>query len=86
MVSEMRESEMYATTADEAGDGITEQLALCIIHGTIPSTVRERFLCLTEMGELDAASITAGMKNQLVEFGIDHLKCVAHILTTEQQS
>lgn len=40
-------------------------------------TVKERFLALTEMTNFDATSITAAIENQLVEKGIDQLKCVA---------
>lgn len=77
IVSEMRESKMYAIMADEARDGKTEQLAFCVRYVSVEGAVRERFLALTEMPQFDATSITAAIENQLIEKGIDQLVCVA---------
>ncbi|KAL7406954.1 hypothetical protein ABVT39_000691 [Epinephelus coioides] len=77
IVSEMRELQMFAIMADEARDGKTEQLALCVRYMSVKGAVKERFLALTEMPQFDAASITAAIENQLQEKGIEQLKCVA---------
>ena len=53
IVSEIRESGMYAIMADEARDGKTEQLALCVRYIT-EKTVKERFLAFTELTSFDA--------------------------------
>jgi len=68
---------MYAIMADEARDGKTEPLALCVRYVTMEGTVKERFLALTEMRDFDAKSITAAIEKELAEKGIDQLKCVA---------
>ena len=60
-VSEMRESKMYAMMADEARDGKTERLALCVRYVSMEGTVKERFLALTEMTHFDATSLTAAI-------------------------
>lgn len=69
IVREMRESKMYAIMADEARDGKTEQLTLCVRYVSMEGTVKERFLALTEMTHFDARSITTATENQLVEKG-----------------
>lgn len=65
IVSEMRESKMYAIVADEVRDGKIEKLSPFVSYGK----VRERFLAPTEI--LDTTSITAAIENQLLEKEID---------------
>uniref|UniRef100_I3KZS0 HAT C-terminal dimerisation domain-containing protein n=1 Tax=Oreochromis niloticus TaxID=8128 RepID=I3KZS0_ORENI len=77
IVHEIKESQMYAIMADEARDGRTEQLALCVRYVSVEGVVKERFLALTEMPKFDAASINTAIENQLQEKGIERLKCVA---------
>lgn len=68
---------MYAIMADEARDSKTEQLALCVRY-IVEGTVKERFLGLTELKEFGAKAICAAIEKELVDKGIDQLKCVAH--------
>ncbi|ROL48829.1 Zinc finger MYM-type protein 1 [Anabarilius grahami] len=77
IISEIKGAYMYAIIADEARDGKTEQLALCVRYVSVEGAVKERFLALTEVSQFDATSITAAIENQLVKKGIDQLKCVA---------
>lgn len=67
---------MYAIMADEARDSKTEQLALCVRY-IVEGTVKERFLGLTELKEFGAKAICAAIEKELVDKGIDQLKCVA---------
>lgn len=76
-VREMKESGMYAIMADEARDSKTEQLALCVSY-IVEGTVKERFLGLTELKEFGAKAICAAIEKELVDKGIDQLKCAAH--------
>lgn len=76
IVREMKESGMYAIMADEARDSKTEQLALCVRY-IVEGTVKERFLGLTELKEFGAKAICAAIEKELVDRGIDQLKCVA---------
>ncbi|ROI15900.1 Zinc finger MYM-type protein 1 [Anabarilius grahami] len=75
-IKEMHESKMFAIMADEARDGHTEQLAICVRYVT-EGTVKERFLSLTELRSFDAKSITEALERKLQEEGIAQLKCVA---------
>ena len=59
IISEIKGANMYAIMADEARDGKTEQLALCV-----EGAFKERFLALTEVSQFDATSITAAIENQ----------------------
>lgn len=77
IISEIKGANMYAIMADEARDGKTEQLALCVRYVSVEGAVKERFLALTEVSQFDATSITAAIENQLVKKGIDQMKCVA---------
>uniref|UniRef100_A0A3B3QXG8 DUF4371 domain-containing protein n=1 Tax=Paramormyrops kingsleyae TaxID=1676925 RepID=A0A3B3QXG8_9TELE len=76
IIKEMHEAKMFAIMADEARDGHTEQLAICVRYVT-EGTVKERFLSLTEMRSFDAKSITEALERKLQEEGIAQLKCVA---------
>ncbi len=67
---------MFAIMADEARDGHTEQLAICVRYVT-EGTIKERFLSLTELRSFDAKSITEALERKLQEEGIAQLKCVA---------
>ncbi len=76
IIKEMQESKMFAIMADEARDGHTEQLAICVRYVT-EGTIKERFLSLTELRSFDAKSITEALERKLQEEGIAQLKCVA---------
>ena len=67
---------MYAIMAKEARDSKIEQLALCVRY-IVEGTVKERFLGLTELKEFGAKAICAAIEKELVDKGIDQLKCVA---------
>ncbi|KAK1171307.1 zinc finger MYM-type protein 1-like, partial [Acipenser oxyrinchus oxyrinchus] len=76
IVSEMSKSGMYAIMADEARDGQSEQLALCVRYVT-EGTVKERLLALAEIKSFDAQSIENELQQQLQMRGVAGLKCVA---------
>uniref|UniRef100_A0A672RED2 DUF4371 domain-containing protein n=1 Tax=Sinocyclocheilus grahami TaxID=75366 RepID=A0A672RED2_SINGR len=76
IIKEMHKSKMFVIMADEARDGHTEQLAICVRYVT-EGTVKERFLSLTELRSFDAKSITEALERKLQEEGIAQLKCVA---------
>ena len=76
IVREMRKSKMYAIMADEARDGKTEQLSLCVRY-VADGALRERLLSLTDLKYFDAASICIAIENQLLVNNIDDLRCVA---------
>ena len=59
IISEIKGANMCAIMADEARDGKTEQLALCV-----EGAFKERFLALTEVSQFYATSITAAIENQ----------------------
>ena len=67
---------MNAIMADEARDGKTELLGLCVRYVS-QGAVRERLLSLTELTHFDAVSISTAIEDQLVAHGIEDLKCVA---------
>jgi UTP-glucose-1-phosphate uridylyltransferase len=62
--------------ADEAKNGNTEQLAVCVRY-VFQECIRERFLCLRRLGGYDAESITNALEEVLGSHGIDGLKVVA---------
>ena len=64
IISEIKGANMCAIMADEARDGKTEQLALCVRYVSVEGAVKERFLALTEVSQFDATSITAAIENQ----------------------
>uniref|UniRef100_A0A8C5ARY7 Zinc finger MYM-type protein 1-like n=1 Tax=Gadus morhua TaxID=8049 RepID=A0A8C5ARY7_GADMO len=73
---EVREAKMFSIMADEAKDGNTEQLAVCVRY-VFQERIRERFLCLRRLGGYDAESITNALEEVLGSHGIDGLKVVA---------
>lgn len=76
IVRELKEAGMFSVMADEARDGNTEQLAICVRY-VAEDTVKECLLAMTTLKEFDADSITAAIEEQLVHHAIDKLKCVA---------
>ena len=62
--------------ADEAKNGNTEQLAVCVRY-VFQECIRERFLCLRRLGGYDAESITNALEEVLGSHGSDGLKVVA---------
>ena len=54
---------MYALMANEARDGKTELLALCVRYVS-QGAVRERLLSLTELTHFDPVSITTAIEDQ----------------------
>lgn len=76
IVSEMIQSKMYAIMADEARDGQSEQLAVCVRYVS-EGEVCEHILALTELMSFDAKSITDKLEEQLQKNGIADVKCVA---------
>ena len=62
--------------ADEARDGQSEQLALCVRYVT-EGTVKEHLLALAEIRSFDAQSIANELQQQLQMRGVAGLKCVA---------
>ncbi|XP_063614025.1 zinc finger MYM-type protein 1-like [Penaeus indicus] len=62
--------------ADEARDGRSEQLAICVRYVS-EGEVKERFLALSELMSFDAQSIADKLQEQLQINGLAHVKCVA---------
>ncbi len=77
IVRDMSESKMYTIMADEARDGKSEQLAICVRYVTTEGTVKERLLALTELTSFDAVSVISAIERELQGKGIGLLKCVA---------
>ncbi|XDV26648.1 hypothetical protein PO909_030302, partial [Leuciscus waleckii] len=69
IVRELKEAGMFSVMADEARDGNTEQLAICVRY-VAEDTVKECLLAITTLMEFDAESITA-IEEQLVHHTID---------------
>lgn len=67
---------MFSIMADEARDGNTDQLAICVRY-VAEDTVKECLLAMTTLKEFDAECITAAIEEQLAHHGIDELKCLA---------
>ncbi|KAL2094480.1 hypothetical protein ACEWY4_009199 [Coilia grayii] len=76
IVSEITRSKMYSIMADEARDGRSEQLAVCVRYVS-EGEVKEHFLALTELMSFDAQSITDKLQEQLQMNGFADIKCVA---------
>ncbi|XP_075342889.1 uncharacterized protein LOC142401375 [Odontesthes bonariensis] len=76
IVSEITRSKMYAIMADEARDGQSEQLAVCVRYVS-EGEVKEHFLALAELMSFDAQSIADKLQEQLQTNGIADVKCVA---------
>lgn len=58
IVKEMKEAQMYSVMADEARDGHTEQLAVCVRFVSCKGHVKECFLGLRKLERFDAQCIT----------------------------
>ncbi|XP_063615327.1 zinc finger MYM-type protein 1-like [Penaeus indicus] len=76
IVFEITPSKMYSIMADEARDGRSEQLAVCVRYVS-EGEVKERFLALSELMSFDAQSIADKLQEQLQINGLAHVKCVA---------
>ena len=73
---EIKEAGMFSVMADEARDGTTEQLAVCVRY-VAGGSVKEHLLAMTDLKGFDAESITTAIEDQLRLNGIDHVKVVA---------
>ncbi|XP_073726196.1 zinc finger MYM-type protein 1-like [Misgurnus anguillicaudatus] len=76
IVREVKEAGMFSVMADEARDGNTEQLAICVRY-VAESVVKECLLAMKTLKEFDAECITTAIEEELVFHGLDKLKCVA---------
>ncbi|XP_042079035.1 zinc finger MYM-type protein 1-like [Haplochromis burtoni] len=76
IVSEMTKSKVYAIMADEARDEKAEQLAVCVRYVS-EGAVKERFLALAEIKSFHAQSIANEIQQQIQNYGLAELKCVA---------
>ncbi|KAM3859970.1 zinc finger MYM-type protein 1 [Diretmus argenteus] len=77
IVKEMTESKVYSVMADEARDGLCEQLSVCVRYIAPDGDLKERFLALKKLDHFDAESITNAIEEVLVSNGLDGLTCVA---------
>lgn len=68
---------MYSVMADEAKDGHTEQLAVCVRFVNEEGKVTESFLGLWELKGFDAKSITDATEELLQSHSLGGLLCVA---------
>lgn len=74
----MKLSGMYAVMADEARDGKTEQLAVCVRYvNSDHGKVMERFLGLQDLKVFDAKTITNTTETLLDANELGNLTCVA---------
>uniref|UniRef100_A0A8C6LXF4 DUF4371 domain-containing protein n=1 Tax=Nothobranchius furzeri TaxID=105023 RepID=A0A8C6LXF4_NOTFU len=76
IVSEIKHSKMYSIMADEARDGRSEQLAVCVRYVS-EGEVKERFLALSELISFDAKSIVDKLQHHLQINGLANVKCIA---------
>ncbi|XP_039858034.1 zinc finger MYM-type protein 1-like [Simochromis diagramma] len=76
IVSEMTKSKVYSIMVDEARDKKAEQLAVCVRYVS-EGAVKERFLALAEIKPFDAQSIANEIQQQIQNYGLAELKCVA---------
>jgi len=67
---------MCSVIADEARDGSTEQLAVCVQYVS-EGRVKECLMAVTELKQFDAEYITAAAAEQLAPDGTEHVRCVA---------
>ncbi|XP_050959752.1 zinc finger MYM-type protein 1 [Labeo rohita] len=74
---EIKLSGMYAVMTDEAKDGKTEQLAVCVRYVNSDGKVVERFLGLQELKIFDAKTITNTIEALLDANDLGNLTCVA---------
>lgn len=77
IIQEVKESKMYAVMADEAKDGHTEQLAVCVRYVPPEGNIKESFLCLKKLDGYGAEAITNAVEQVLVSNNIADLKVVA---------
>lgn len=63
---------MFSIMAEEAKDGNTEQLAVCVCY-VLQEGIRERFLCLRKSDGYDAEAITNALEEVLESHGIGGL-------------
>lgn len=73
----MTEAKVYSVMADEARDGLCEQLAVGVRYVAPDGEVKKRFLALKKLDHFDAKSITDAIEEVLVSNGLDGLTCVA---------
>lgn len=73
---EIKQAGMFAIMADEARDGSTEQLAVCVRYVS-EGCVKERLLAMVDLEAFDAASLTNAIEEQLRLNGIEDVKVVA---------
>ncbi|KAL0153837.1 hypothetical protein M9458_050867, partial [Cirrhinus mrigala] len=74
---EIKLSGMYAVMADEARDGKTEQLAVCVRYVNSDGKVVEHFLGLQELKVFDAKTIINTIEALLDANDLGNLTCVA---------
>ncbi|XP_039858102.1 zinc finger MYM-type protein 1-like [Simochromis diagramma] len=77
IVKEMKEAKMYSVMADEARDGHTEQLAVCVRFVSCKGPVKECFLGLRKLERFDAQCITDTIEELLQYHTLSDLLCVA---------
>uniref|UniRef100_A0A8C6M5P9 DUF4371 domain-containing protein n=1 Tax=Nothobranchius furzeri TaxID=105023 RepID=A0A8C6M5P9_NOTFU len=76
IVPEIKHSKMYSIMADEAKDGRSEQLAVCVRYVS-EGEVKERFLALSELISFDAKSIVDKLQHHLQINGLANVTCIA---------
>ncbi|KAK0141852.1 Zinc finger MYM-type protein 1 [Merluccius polli] len=76
-VKQLHMAKMYSVIADEARDGHTEQLAVCVRFVTGEGKVTESFLGLWKLKGFDAKSITDAIEELLQSHTLGGLLCVA---------
>ncbi|XP_077100036.1 zinc finger MYM-type protein 1-like [Siphateles boraxobius] len=77
IIKQMKIAKMYSVMADEARDGCTEQLAVCVRFVTQKGVVRECFLGLRKLQGFDAKSIADEIEAMLQSHNLGDLLCVA---------
>ncbi|XP_036965521.1 zinc finger MYM-type protein 1-like [Acanthopagrus latus] len=77
IVKEMTEAKVYSVMADEARDGLCEQLAVCVHYVAPDGEVKERFLALKKLDHFDAKPITDAIEEVIVSNGLHGLTCLA---------
>lgn len=72
----MKEAKMYSFMADEARDGHTEQLAVCVSFVSCKGHIKECFLGLRKLERFDAQCITDSIEELLLNPMTGHLSRV----------
>ena len=76
---QVKEAGYYAIIADESKDfSKLEQLSICLRY-VYRGNVHERFLCLIQLGELDAAAISKSLHKALTDMQLDPKMCVGWV-------